>query len=396
VGLTTGPLKFGAFMAPYHFAGRNPTLHLRRDLDIITFMDELGYDEIFVGEHHSGGVEIVANPELFLAAAAQRTRNIRLGTGVVSVPYHHPFMLAERLVLLDHLSSGRLIFGVGPGASVTDAHMMGIDPNDVRHRLVEGYEAVMRLLNNDGPVTMKTDWFELNDVTLQLHPFQQPRMESAVAALRSPSGPQLAGKFGAGLISIAATDVASGGFDFLRDTWAIVEDSAREHSQPVDRSSWRLVGPMHLAETEELAREQVKWGLPNTMRVSANGPFNAGGKDVEDVLADTSLDEIIDKRNESGYCVIGTPEMAINQIHRLWKQAGGFGSFLIQITEMADYHATRRSLELFAEYVIPAFQPLAEAQSASWDALFANRRNHSRDFRKAQDLAIAEYEKNKQ
>src|SRR2546430_1358615 len=96
------PLRFGVFLAPFHPAGQNPALALERDLGLITRRDELGFDEAWVGEHHSAGFEIIASPEVFIAAAAQRPRHIRLGTGVSSLPYHQPLMLADRMVLLDH------------------------------------------------------------------------------------------------------------------------------------------------------------------------------------------------------------------------------------------------------------------------------------------------------
>src|SRR5581483_11112488 len=121
-------LRFGIFLAPFHPFGENPTLALERDLELIEWLDRLGYDEAWIGEHHSAGWETIASPELFIGVASQRTRHIRLGTGVVSLPYHHPLMVANRMVLLDHLTRGRVLFGVGPGALASDALMLGIDP----------------------------------------------------------------------------------------------------------------------------------------------------------------------------------------------------------------------------------------------------------------------------
>ena len=104
-----------------HLVGTNPTLNLQRDLELIDHLDRLGYDEAWIGEHHSAGAETIASPEVMIAAAAQRTRHIKLGTGVMSLPYHHPLVLADRIVLLDHLTRGRMMFGVGPGQLTTDA-----------------------------------------------------------------------------------------------------------------------------------------------------------------------------------------------------------------------------------------------------------------------------------
>src|SRR5262245_14489528 len=95
-------LDFGMFLAPFHPVRENPTLSLLRDFELIQALDHLGYDEAWIGEHHSAGYEIIASPEIFIAAAAERTRRIRFGTGVASVPYHHPLMLADRIMQLDH------------------------------------------------------------------------------------------------------------------------------------------------------------------------------------------------------------------------------------------------------------------------------------------------------
>jgi len=219
------PLRFGIFMAPFHPAGQNPTLALERDLELIVRLDELGYDEAWIGEHHSAGLEIIASPEVFIGVASQRTRHIRLGTGVSSLPYHHPLMLADRMVLLDHLTRGRVMFGVGPGALPSDAHMMGIDPATQRERMEESLGAIIALLTADEPVSMQTDWFTLRDARLQLRPYTYPHFEIAVAATVSPAGPRTAGHYGVGLLSLGATSM--GGFAVLGDHWKIWNDQAQ-------------------------------------------------------------------------------------------------------------------------------------------------------------------------
>ena len=148
----------------------------------------MGYDEAWIGEHHSAGYEIIASPEVFIAAAAERTRHIRLGTGVSSVPYHHPLMLADRIMQLDHQTRGRVMFGVGPGALPSDAFMMGIDVQRQRDMMDEALAALVPLLRGE-TVTMETDWFKLVKARLQLRPYQRPFPEVAVAAQVSPAGP---------------------------------------------------------------------------------------------------------------------------------------------------------------------------------------------------------------
>ncbi len=145
-------LGFGVFLAPHHPTGENPTLQLQRDLQLATLLDDLGYDEFWVGEHHSGGWETIASPEMMLSAAAMVTHRIKLGTGVVSIPYHHPFTVAQRIVMLDHLSRGRAMLGVGPGALPSDAFMLGIDPMTQRDQMDEGLGVIIRLLTEREPI----------------------------------------------------------------------------------------------------------------------------------------------------------------------------------------------------------------------------------------------------
>ena len=354
------PLRFGIFLAPFHPVGQNPTLALERDLELVVRLDELGYDEAWIGEHHSAGYEIIASPEVFIAAAAERTKHIRLGTGVSSLPYHHPLMLTDRMVLLDHLTRGRVMLGCGPGALPSDAWMMGIDVLRQREMLEEGLEAIVALLTSAEPVTMETDWYTLRDARLQLRPYTQPHFEIAVAAIVSPSGPRTAGRFGCSLLSIGATQAA--GFDILGAHWDVMEERAAEFGTTVDRAGWRLVGPMHIADTEEQARRDVEFGLSQWIdyfaRVAAL-PLPA----TEEPDIDAQIKSITDV----GFAVVGTPDMAIAQIERLMEQSGGFGSFLFMAHDWADREATLHSYELVAREVMPAFQGSAVSTTAARD-----------------------------
>ncbi len=358
-------LKFGIFLAPFHPVGQNPTLALERDMQLIEHLDQLGFDEAWIGEHHSAGYEIIASPEVFIAAVAQRTRHIRLGTGVSSLPYHHPFMLADRLVLLDHLTRGRLMIGVGPGALPSDAFMMGIEVAKQRDMMEESLEAILLLLAGDEPVDYETDWFKLVGARLQMRPYQRPFPEVAVAAQVSPSGPRAAGRFGCSLLSIGAT--SAGGFDALGLHWKVMEERSAEFGTTVDRSKWRLVGPMHLADTKEQAIADVEFGLDQWVDYFQRVAALPLAPDT------TDHSSLVDALNASGFAVIGTPEDAINQISRLREQSGGFGTFLTMGHEWADTDATRHSYELMSRYVVPQFQGSASSLTASRDWAAENR-----------------------
>ncbi len=373
-------LRFGAFIAPFHPLNENPTLALERDIELVQHMDRLGYDEAWIGEHHSAGYELIASPELFIATVAERTRNIRLGTGVSSLPYHHPLMLADRINQLDHITRGRVMFGVGPGALPSDAFMMGIPVSAQRDRMDQAIDALVPLLRGE-QVTMKTDWFELNEARLQMTPYSRPSVEICVASQVSPTGATAAGRHGVGLLSIGATQ--SGGFNALSSNWAIAEDKARDSGKSMNRDGWRLVGPMHVAETREQARADVRFGLENWLyyfrEVAALPLAPQDGTDPVDALI------------ASGMAVIGTPEDAIAQIERLQQQSGGFGAFLMMDHNWANWDAKRKSYEMIARYVAPKFQGLNENREASLKWAAENRPRFMGEAMAAVGMRVAQH-----
>ncbi len=354
-------LRFGTFIAPFHPLSENPTQAIERDLDLAVHMDRLGFDEAWIGEHHSAGFELIASPELFIAFAAERTTRIRLGTGVSSLPYHHPLMLADRINQLDHMTRGRVMFGVGPGALPSDAFMMGIPVAKQRDRMDEALDVLVPLLRGE-TVTKHTDWFELNEARLQMTPYSRPSVEIAVASQVSPTGAQAAGRHGIGILSIGATQ--AGGFNALASNWAIAEDQAKENGRIMNRDGWRLVGPMHIAATREEARAQARFGVEEWLyyfREVAALPLAVEGADPIDALVDT------------GMAVVGTPDDAIAQIARLQEQSGGFGAYLTLDTNWAEWDAKKKSYELIARHVMPKCQQSNDNRDASLDWARTNR-----------------------
>jgi len=343
-------LRFGIFLAPFHKPGINPTLALESDLELIQWLDRCGYDEAWCGEHHSAGSEISASPEIFIAVAAERTRRIRLGTGVVSLSYHNPLWVAERIVLLNHLTRGRVMFGAGPGSLPTDAAMIGLSQSQTRELLDQSLDVIMRLLTTEEPVTFKNDRWDLRDAQLHLRPYSNPLFDISVAAVASPTGPRLAGRHGIGLLSIGATTAA--GFDALALHWNVVEEQARRHNKAVDRSKWRLVGLVHCAETMEQAYRDVEYGIEQWFNY-----FQAVAAFPQMSMPGSNVKEMIAFINESGFGAIGTPDMCTAQIERLQAQSnGGFGAYLMLAHNWADQQATLRSYELIARHVMPRFQ----------------------------------------
>ncbi len=309
-------LKFGIFMAPFHRINENPTLALERDLELVQWLDTLGFDEVWVGEHHSAGWETISCPEIFIGIAADRTRHIKLGTGVISLPYHHPFMVANRMVLLDHLTRGRVMLGVGPGALVTDAHMLGINPNVQRDRMDEALGIILRLFREREPITYVSDWFELHDAVLQVRPYQKPHMPIAVASVRSPAGPALAGKHGAAVLSMSVPRETEARAD-MNYLWSVAEASAAEHGQTVRRDEWRLVLPVHLAESRDEAINDLRMGAGQFNREYLGETL---GRPME---FDGPVEKILEHLMETGEWIVGTPDDCIETIQAPGREERG-------------------------------------------------------------------------
>ena len=379
----TQRLRFGIFMAPFHKPGINPTLALEQDLELVQWLDRCGYDEAWFGEHHSAGTEISASPEIFIAVAAERTKHIKLGTGVVSLSYHNPLWVAERLVMLDHITRGRAMLGVGPGSLPTDGIMIGLSQSQTRLLLEESLSVIMRLLTSEEPVTFKNDRWDLRDARLHLRPYSN--FDVAVAAVASPTGAKLAGRHGVGMLSIGATLAA--GFDALALHWSVLQEEARVHGKTVDRSKWRLVGPMHLAETREQAYRDVEYGIEHWFKY-----FQGVAAFPQMAMQGGNAKEMIDFINDSGVGVIGTPEMAAAQIERLWTQsAGGFGCYMLLAHNWANFEATKRSYDLLARHVFPRFQGQHHATMDAAARAAAARPELAETHSKAVDAARERY-----
>ncbi len=359
-------LGFGAFLAPHHPIGENPLLQFRRDLDFAEHLDRLGFDEFWCGEHHSSGWEMIASPEMFLAAAGERTKRIKLGTGVVSLPYHHPFNVAQRMVQLDYMTGGRAIFGTGPGALASDAHTLGVDPMVLRDRQDEAIGVIRRLFSGER-VTATSEWFTLQDAALQLLPLQE-EMPVAVASQISPSGMTLAGKHGIGVISLGS--MSDEGLQALPTQWSFAEQAAAKHGKTVNRRDWRVVLSWHIAETREKARAEAGKGLMRWHNEYIVGTLQRpGAKPFK------SADHAVDKTafSEGAASTIGTPDDLVAMIKSLIDVSGGFGTVIGFAHDWANPEDTFRSWDMVARYVVPEINGYLAGLRTSQDFLINNR-----------------------
>lgn len=351
-------MRFGLFLQPVHPPTSHPTVALERDLELVELLDRLGYDEVWVGEHHSTGWENIGAPDLFIAAAAERTRHIGFGTGVIQLGLHHPLVLLDRMIFLDHLTRGRVTFGVGVGGGLpSDLAVFGLTKEDAGRRFDESLGAMVRLLESDEPVDEKTDWFELHSASLQLAPFTRPHLPFAVASTNQRNVESI-GRLGGRVLTGPVPDHVPGIVEAL-------QRGARSVGREASHRQVALSYAMHLAETEVEAVEAIREGA-----IAEHYDFNIGvnGAPVPEAGPEDWFRQFVSRQ------FIGTPEGAVERIEQILDVSGGVGGILFTSRDWADPDASRASWELFAKKVAPRFQGRLDHQDrASVAAARLNR-----------------------
>ena len=336
-------LRHGIFLAPFHKMNENPTLCSSGTCELIELLDGLGFHEAWIGEHHSAGFETIASPELFIAAAAERTKHIRFGTGVVSLPYHNPLMVANRIIQLDHMTRGRVMFGAGPGLLASDALMLGIEPEVQRDRMAEGLDVILRLFQGE-VVTEKTDWYTLSRRRCTCCPTRRrtPRCASPAPSRRRAAAWR------------ASTTSACCAWPPARapaSTRSTPTGGSRTRSRPRTAGGWTragCAGGQHAPGRHPGAGQGAR-----ALRASRSSRL-LQQQHAADPHPRGRRPRRLGRRADNA--VIGTPDDAIARIERLYEKQGEFGAVLLGAHNWADWEETKRSYELYARYVIPHFE----------------------------------------
>ena len=360
-------MKAGLFLMPSHPPERPLYDAHQFDLDVIALADELGYQEAWIGEHFTAPWEPIPSPDLMIAQALMRTKNIKLGAGAHLLPYHHPAELAQRIAYLDHLSQGRLLVGIGAGGLQTDAIMFDVDfdAGENREMTREALEIMLMLwAGGDEPKEHKTkhwkaavpdpkewEWASLRHF---LTPFQKPHPPIGVAAA-SPGSETLkiAGERGYIPMSLGL------GPAYIASHWeAVLEGAKRGNREPPSRSEWRLVRDVWVADTDEEAIRAAREGMlfrawsEYLFPLFNYGPYPlvAGMKHDESVAnEDIDLEYMLEH-----LWLVGSPDTVARKIRSLYEAAGGFGVLLGMVLDNSeDREGWFKSMRLFADEVLP-------------------------------------------
>jgi alkanesulfonate monooxygenase SsuD/methylene tetrahydromethanopterin reductase-like flavin-dependent oxidoreductase (luciferase family) len=354
-------MRVGYFTMPLHPPGADPGRTMEDDLQQLVFLDALGFEEAWVGEHFTAAWENIPCPDLFIAKALGMTRRIKLGTGVSCLPNHHPLMLAQRIAQVDQLARGRFLWGIGSGGFPGDFELFGVDAGQGEHRRMtrESLDLILRLWEDPRPgaYEARAGRFHVpapqEDIALRLHlrPYQRPHPPIAVAGV-SPRSETLTLAGERGYIPMSINFVPP---RVLRTHWEGVEEGARRAGRVPDRGSWRIARDVLVAESGAEARRLALDGVLARDWTGYFLPLLRKVRHLDLVKVDPAMPDgavtipyLLDH-----IWIVGDPDEVAAKLRRLAEAVGGFGTLLVIGHEWEPREAWERSMRLLVERVLP-------------------------------------------
>ncbi len=345
---------------PLHPPEKDRTVCFEEDIELAVLADELGFSDLWVGQHHSLAWEPIPANDVFIANVLPRTQNIRLGTGVSILPQHHPVNVAVRIAYLDHLSRGRINCGFGQGGIRTDWALFDLpEPKTQGLMTVEAMDLILKLWQAEAPFEYKGDYWhvKLNDenpdygIGTILKPYQKPHPPLAMSVVQPTSmAARTAGQRGYIPISTNLVPAAK-----LCDHWKTYCTGAEEAGRPPpDRAIWQISRSVFIGESNEEAWDHAVNGpmagaheyLINLLAPGGRLPLMKHDQDIPD-------DEVTSEYLLKHLCIIGDVETVTQQLMEVWEQTGGFGTLLMIAHDWDDKAKWVRSMELLAKEVVP-------------------------------------------
>ena len=353
-------MQLGYFGMPSHPPERGLKAGHDWDLQVLRWLDELGYKEAWIGEHHPAPWEPHPAPDLLIAQALMQTKNIRLGPGGFLLPYHHPAELANRIAMLDHLSGGRLNFGVAASGLPSDWEMFGVDGMSGVNRDMtrESLDMILRLWTEDGPFEQKGKFWTANKpdtmygfLKPHLKPLQAPHPPIGVAGLSKNSDTlKLAGERGFIPMSLNLNP------GYVASHWDAVEAGAAKSGRTADRNEWRMVREVFVADTDEEAWRLSVGSMMGRMMGEYFLPLldNFGFKEFLKHSPDVADSDVTVEYCAQHNWLIGSPTTVARKLERVYNEVGGFGHLLVFGFDYSEQpEAWQHSLRLLAQEVLP-------------------------------------------
>lgn len=359
-------------MMPLHATGRDYQTILREDIEAVVLADELGFTEAWVGEHYTSSTEQVTSPLIFTSHLVPQTRNIVLATGVVSLPYYHPGMVAAHVAMLDHLARGRLIFGIGSGSLASDIEFFGLPDGAARTEMaLESIDIIQRLWTEDPPYAIAGKYWQINTgrwlwPDLGCGPMIRPyggRVPRIAMSGSNPHSGSMALCARRGWLPVSASFVPAW---TVRTHWEVYAGECARAGKLADPAQWRVVRSLHVADSDAEAAAFVRraesphdWYFQYMWRAFER---TAGVASLR-LAPDQPPAEVTPQAMRDACVLHGSPETVAAKILAFRDQVGDFGTLLMCSHDWTDREAMRRSMTLLAREVMPRVNAAIAAEA---------------------------------
>ena len=359
-------MKIGLFGMPLHPPTRNRAEVYDEDAERVILGDKLGFEEVFIGEHVSCTTEPIPAPLMFLASLIHRTKNIKLGTGVLALPNHHPAIVAAEVAMFDHLSKGRLLFGIGPGGLASDMELFDVLDNEARaEKMMEAIDVILELWSSNPPYAIKTPHYEFGisqTVIPELgvgeigKPLQQPHPPILSTAM-SPFSGSVKTAVERGWSPMSANFCPP---FVIQSHWKKYVEGCESIGVEPTGDEWRVARNVVIAPTDEEARARVfdpagsnYYYFSYLWEVLKAANYTAVMKqDPATADEDLTIEDLIESM-----VLYGSPDTVSEKIHALRETSGPFGTLLMAMMDGSGPNEAyeRESMTLLANVVAPRF-----------------------------------------
>ena len=354
-------MKLGFFTMPMHPIGKDWQTSLREDREAFVLADELGFTEGYVGEHATDPEENITSSALFLATLVDATKRMKLGTGTLNMPNHHPAAIAAQIAMLDHLLGGRFILGISPGALPSDAEAFGNIDLPRPAMFLEAINQVLQVWTTPPPYNIKGQHWNISTERTYIPetgmgtiptPLQRPHPPIVVTAVAP---------FSQGITEAAARgwDPISANFllpQWVKSHWGKYVEGCARANRPADPANWRVAKTVFVANDDATAKSYATGSdgpyyyyyrslFGKLKRRGALGVFKSDPKQPDDSV---TLEQVIAK-----LVIHGSPGKVADQLHALKQETGEFGTLLYAGVDWTDRQLARNSMVLMAEKVLP-------------------------------------------
>ena len=369
-------MRLGYFTMPVHPLNRNYTTTLKEDRETIVFCDELGFYDAFVGEHLTDQAENITNSMLFQATLINSTKQIKLATGTTNLSHMHPVLIASHAAMFDHLSEGRFILGISPGALRSDAEALGIINEDRNKMFAEAIDVIIAIWEGESPYNI-----DLNNNRFKVSTSETRYPEVGYGILPKPYQkpyPEIVGTvvapFSKGVIAMGERDFHPLSANFLLPKWVATHwknysEGKANINNNASISDWRIARTIFVADDDSTAKEYGKYDtnspyrfyysqmLKKLIRGNRQAVFKNHPDEPDDSI---TLDRVIED-----LVICGTVDSVVEQILAFREITGDFGELVYAGMDWVDERLSKRSLQLMAEEVMPRVNSHIEPQKES-------------------------------